>query len=51
MYRQHIFALPLVQSIVNETGQTRLLTYNLELSTGIHRSMLILCHTLIHPRV
>lgn len=28
-----------------------LLTYNLELGAGIGRSIFILCHTLIHPRV
>lgn len=31
--------------------QNHLLTYNLELSTGIDRAMLIMCYTLIHPRI
>lgn len=29
----------------------KMLTYNFELSAGIHRSVFTLCHTLIHPRV
>lgn len=43
--------LPPVEIGVNDTEENTFLTDNLELSTGIHGSVLVLCNTLIHPRV